>query len=207
MNQLLPLILAWMFANSGTQAQASLSRNRKSPPQWPTPSSPPPLPAFESQPSAHDASSTATPLAALHTAPPKVRKATTEPANLTTPNAIKQNAIDAFKRKSTSLLKKQLSSLRAPSLATKATSSLSSLFHPSSSAPTATTVPVANLQKILAQRGYKLVQDGLYGPKTAAAWAKAAKSKGLPSNIARASGTTAKVAARAYDALSVPPIP
>lgn len=205
MSQLLPLILAWMFANSGTQAQASLSRKRKSAPAWPTPSSPPPMPAFESQPSAHDASSTATPLAALHNAPPKVRKATTEPANLATPHAIKQNAIDAFKKKSTSLLKKQLSS-RAPSLATKATSSLSSLFHPSS-APTATTVPVANLQKILAQRGYKLVQDGLYGPKTAAAWTKAAKSKGLPSNIARASGTTAKVATRAYDALSVPPIP
>lgn len=205
MTQLLPLILVWLFANNKGTAQAQASLSRRGAPPWPTPTSPPPMPAFQPQPSAHDASTTATPLAALHNAPPKVRKPTTEPAHLSTPNAIKQNAIKAFKKKSTSLLKKQLSS-RAPNLATKATSSLSSLFH-KSSAPSATTVSVANLQKILAQRGYKLVQDGLYGPKTAAAWAKAAKSKGLPSNIARASGTTAKVAARAYDALSVPPIP
>lgn len=203
MSQLLPLILAWMFANSSpSKAQASLTRKKrgkkKSAPAWPTPTSPPPMPAFKSQPSAHDASATATPLAQLHNAAP-------QPPHLSTPSDIKATAISAFKKKSTSLLKRQLAS-RAPSMASKATSSLSSLFS-NSAAPTTTTVTVANLQKILAQRGYTLVQDGLYGPKTAGAWSKLAKSKGLPSTIARASGKTAKVAARAYDALSVPPIP
>lgn len=201
MNQLLPLILFWMYANRGSNAQASLKRGGA--PAWPTPNSPPPMPAFAPVPSAHDASTTATPLAALHTAPPKVRKPTTEPAHLSTPSAIKQQAIDAFKKKSTALLKNQLAS-RGSSLASKGASSLSSLFHTSSSAPSSTTVSVASLQQILNRRGVNVDQDGLYGPKTARAWSALAKSKGLPTTIARASGTTAKVISRTYDSLSIP---
>jgi peptidoglycan hydrolase-like protein with peptidoglycan-binding domain len=68
----------------------------------------------------------------------------------------------------------------------------------------ATTQAVSKLQQILNQRGAKLKQDGLYGPKTASAWKAAAKSKGLPDTIARVNSKTAKVVARTYDSLSIP---
>lgn len=202
MSQLLPLILVWLFANKNN-GQGALTRS--GPPPWPTPTSPPPMPAFNAQPSPHtaDPSGSSTPLAALHNAPPKIAPASsTEPSHLSTPQAVKKAAIAAFKKKSTSLLKQRISKQTAR----VSTPSLSALLRNQGSG-SATTVSVANVQKILNQRGAKLKQDGLYGPKTASAWSKIAKSKGLPDKIARASGTTAKVMTQTYDALSVPPIP
>lgn len=63
------------------------------------------------------------------------------------------------------------------------------------------TLPVATLQRALNARGAKLVPDGLYGPKTAAAWAKLAASKALPGAITRKGPQTAEVVTHTYDVL------
>jgi hypothetical protein len=60
-NQLLPLLLLWLWSERSPGAQLV-----PSPPQWPTPASPPPpMPAFQPQVPSAD---TGTPLAALHAA-------------------------------------------------------------------------------------------------------------------------------------------
>jgi peptidoglycan hydrolase-like protein with peptidoglycan-binding domain len=59
----------------------------------------------------------------------------------------------------------------------------------------------------LNDRGVKVTPDGLYGPKTASAWQKLAKSKGLPTTISREGPKVAKVATQAIETLAVPPIP
>jgi len=189
MNLVLPLLIWAATANQNATQQGSLTKRRKEP-KWPTPSAPPPMPAFNARPTTPtaDAGKTSTPLADLHNAPPKLAPASSaEPA-----------AISAYKKKATSLLKRKLAAKVSPS-------SLSSLLRGRSD--TSVTVSVANIQKILANRGVKLKQDGLYGPVTANAWKKVANAKGLTSTIARVSPMSAKVVSQTYDALSVPPIP
>lgn len=66
---------------------------------------------------------------------------------------------------------------------------------------------VAELQAIVNARGGKLKRDGLYGPATAAAWAKLANSKGLPPTISRVGPKVASVAMHTYEILKVPVIP
>lgn len=68
-------------------------------------------------------------------------------------------------------------------------------------------VAVRDLQRVLNARGAKLAPDGLYGPKTAAAWSALARKKTLPPAISRVDARTARVATKTYDALSVPAIP
>lgn len=196
---LLPLMFLWGINNRSATATQVLPRKTAAP-KWPTPNSPPPpIRAFKARatPSA-DPSHSSTPLADLHNAPPTLSAPTTDPTvkeapHLSTPQAAKQAAINAFKKKASQQLKQRATS-----------ASLSSLFRGGSST---TEVSVASLQQILNKRGATLKQDGLYGPKTAAAWKKAASAKQVPSNITRASSRTAKVAKQAYDALSVPAIP
>jgi len=215
-----------MFANRATSSQASLSRG--GPPLWPSPKSPPPpLPAFDAirsdpyaaTPLSADPSHSSTPLSELHNAPPTV------PA---IPEQIKQQAVQAFKRKAAATLTRAAPAKHASPLAAakkRATSAATKTANQSVrsfamkhalSVPTkgptlqtsaATTASVATLQKIVNQRGGKLKQDGLYGPKTASAWAALAKSKGLASTISRVNPRSAKVIAHTYDVLSVPPIP
>ena len=225
MNSLIPLVLIWMFSNKASSSQASLSRNK--PPQWPTPNSPPPLPAFDAirtdpyaaTPLSADPSHSSTPLSELHNAPPTV------PA---VPEQIKQKAVQAFQRKATASLTRaapqkhtapiSTAKKRVTSAATKAANQSVRSFAmkhalklptkgPTLQTTAATTQSVATLQKIVNQRGGKLKQDGLYGPKTASAWAALAKSKGLASTISRVNPRSAKVVAHTYDVLSVPPIP
>lgn len=69
------------------------------------------------------------------------------------------------------------------------------------------TQTVKTLQKILNQRGANLKPDGLFGPKTAAAWSSIAKQKFLPSAITRVGPQTARVVTQTFDALSIPAIP
>jgi peptidoglycan hydrolase-like protein with peptidoglycan-binding domain len=140
------------------------------------------MPAFEprtttTSPSA-DPSQTSTPLADLHTNPPKIA-----------PTAAKQAALAAFKRKSTSLLKQRLQAQRPPQSAN------------------ASNVPVAALQKILISRGIQVAPDGLYGPRTASAWSALAQRRQLPPSISRVGPKIAKVVTHTYEALSVPAIP
>lgn len=182
MTALLPLIMLWLATR--TAPAAAPQARRKTAPRWPTPASPPPMPAFQAAPKpkpSADPSGSSTPLADLHNAPPKLA-----PASTAEPAAVKAKAIAAFKKKSTSLLQQRLSSPFGSS---------------------ATTVPVASLQQILIKRGVKIAPDGLYGPRTAAAWAKLATSRLLPPTITRVGPKSAKVVARTYDTLSVPAIP
>jgi peptidoglycan hydrolase-like protein with peptidoglycan-binding domain len=145
------------------------------------------MPAFKATntptPSA-DPGHSSTPLADLHNAKPPL-----PPAHAAEPAAIKAKAntpAAAAKARALSVFK---SGLRA-----------------AAAAPT-TSRAVADLQSILTARGIKVTRDGLYGPKTAAAWSKLAKSKGLPTTISRGGPKIAKVSTQTYEALSLPHIP
>jgi peptidoglycan hydrolase-like protein with peptidoglycan-binding domain len=74
-------------------------------------------------------------------------------------------------------------------------------------APAQENVSVATLQSALIRRGAKLTRDGLYGPKTAAAWKAAANSRHVSPMISRVGPKTARVAVQTFDVLSVPAIP
>jgi hypothetical protein len=196
---ILPLFLMWL-ARDRSQSSASKKQSRRrgkvkkaKPPSWPTPKSPPPMPAFQPAPPAPppasaDPSGSSTPLAALHTAPPKL-----SPASLVEP--AKQKAMAAAK----SAAKKQASSLLQRGLS----------FGFGKSAPNVptSTALVSQLQSILNRRGAKLAQDGLYGPKTATAWGDAARAQNLPTLISREGPKIAKVATQTFEALSAAPIP
>jgi peptidoglycan hydrolase-like protein with peptidoglycan-binding domain len=74
-------------------------------------------------------------------------------------------------------------------------------------APAQESVSVASLQTALVKRGYNVARDGLYGPKTAAAWKSAANANHLSPMISRVGPKTARVANHTFDVLSVPAIP
>jgi hypothetical protein len=80
MNGLIPLLFMWLYSRSG------VANPLASAPQWPTPASPPPMPAFRSQRPAvpvHATADTGTPLAALHKTAPRVVPAShSSPANV-----------------------------------------------------------------------------------------------------------------------------
>lgn len=202
MSAILPLFLMWLARDQNrAPARSAASKNSRrrgkvkkaKPPSWPTPKSPPPIPAFQPAPPAPppasaDPSGSSTPLAALHTAPPKL-----SPASIMEP--VKQKAMAAAK----SAAKKQASSLLRRGLS----------FGFGKSAPTVptSTALVSQLQAILNRRGAKLAQDGLYGPKTAAAWGNAARAQNLPTLISREGPKIAKVSTQTFEALSAAPIP
>jgi hypothetical protein len=173
---LLPLIL--LYLASRTTRAASPAVVRTTAPQWPTPASPPPMPAFQALPTASaDPSHSSTPLADLHNNPPQIAPS----KSATKRHAVAKRSSQIVKRggMSLSLLKGKLES----------------------------SVPVAKLQQILVSRGAKLSRDGLYGPRTASAWSKLASSKRLPSTITRVGPKVAKVVTQTYESLSVPAIP
>lgn len=68
-------------------------------------------------------------------------------------------------------------------------------------------VTVSDLQRALISRGAKLKKDGLYGPKTAAAWQQLARQKGLSPMITRTGPHSARVPIATYNTLSMPPVP
>lgn len=232
---LIPLLLIWMFSKRGAPLFAShdfMRTDPYAPPKWPTPSSPPPVPAFDAiranpyakTPLSADPSHSSTPLSELHNAPPEVPSV---------PEKIKAKAINAFQKKAATALSthaadqrvREYAKKKAIAVPTKGRTLLQksadqnvrkfAMRHalavpttgPTLQTKAASTVSVASLQKLLNARGAKLKQDGLYGPKTAAAWKSAAKSRGLADTIARVSSTTAKVVSHTYDSLSVPPVP
>lgn len=198
MNALLPL-LAMMWFDKSKQPSGGMPPAPPAPPapRWPTTASPPPpMPAFSAKPTAPsaDPGRSSTPLADLHR-----KQAPLPPASATEPATLKAKAAAAAQQAKAKALNTFQQQLR-----TAAQAPLTPIDP--WAAPT-TSVPVANLQQILNGRGAKLVRDGLYGPKTAAAWTKAAKAKGLPPTIARVGPKTAKVVSRTYESLATPPIP
>lgn len=187
---LLPLFLLWLYDHRQGGAQPPPMQPLPGAPPWPTPSSPPPLPAFHptSTPHSADPSHVSTPLADLHNNPPEV------PHTPASPSDLKSKATSAAKSAAMNALRGKLRS--AASL-----TPIDPWGSPN------TSVPVAKLQEVINSRGGKLKRDGLYGPKTAAAWSKLASSKGYPPTIKRVNANTAQVSSRAYHALGVPPIP
>lgn len=188
-----PLLLLWAFGK----------RSAVNVPAWPTAASPPPPPplpplphgaappgvetwnAFTgvpdpAAPAQHPAESPATPLSEmLHQAD-----------KLTAAHAAAKKAVSKAKSAPKRLFK---GILHAPAVGPPA--------------PAQENVSVASLQSALVKRGYNVARDGLYGPKTAAAWKSAANANHLSPMISRVGPKTARVANHTYDVLSVPAIP
>lgn len=184
-NGVLLAALLWMLSQQGKpqpQQQARIV-----PPQWPTPVSPPPMPAFQSQHPAAPSAETGTPLAELHAKPP-----TPEPVWKAAAKAVK--AADAARAAATRIARS------APHVKAKAKAT-----SPATSDRTA--VAAIDLQKVINARGGKVKQDDLYGPKTASAWSALARAKNLPATITRAGPKSAWVATHTYEVLRVPAIP
>ena len=188
---LLPLVALWLWNRQG--AAAPPAPPVPSVPQWPTPTSPP-LPAFKSTATPHSAAPahptvpksvphsadpghSSTPLADLHNAPPKVA-----PPTAFQPEALKAQA------------------------KSKAMNALRGKLRAAAGTPTSS-VAVSKVQSILSAHGLSVSNDGLYGPKTAAAWSKLAAAKHLPTVINRGGPNIDKVATQTYEALQLPAIP
>jgi hypothetical protein len=187
MIDIVPLFLLWA-AGQGKGKPAT--KPALKPPKWPTPKSPPPMPAFKARktaPPSADPGKTSTPLATLHKSPPVPPPA---------------SAIDTAKQAATRAVRKRASQLLARQAAT---------FNPFGKKAAATaatsTALVSQLQSILSAHGVNVTRDGLYGPRTASAWSSLAKRKGLPGAISREGPQIAKVVTQTFERLSVPPIP
>lgn len=184
------LFFMWALNNrgGGAPAAAAAKKRKSAAPKWPTPKSPPPVPAFQARktvPPSADNTKTSTPLAELHNAPP-----TPPPASAI--ETAKAKATAAIKRRTTSLLRSQALSLNP--------------FARKAPPPTSSAL-VSQLQEILTSHGVKISRDGLYGPKTASAWQSLAKQKGLPPAISREGPKVAKVVTQTFENLRTPPIP
>ena len=174
---LTPLLLLWAIGSKRASADA---------PAWPTSASPPPMPPMPPPPP---------PLAPLASA-----AAPHADANSGAPLSELLKQADAVHH--AAAVPKKLS---AKSLAASMPGAL--FIAPNSGKVTLFNVSVADLQTALIRRGAKLKKDGLYGPKTAAAWQAAAKQKKLPTAIARVDPKIARVAKQTFQVLSVPAVP
>lgn len=198
MTQLIPLLLLWAWG-SRNAAQAAPAPAPARAPKWPTTSSPPPMPAFQGKPTptppppSADPSGSSTPLAVLQRSAPAPKPITESkgPTPASQVDNAKRAATAAIKKHTTSLLRKKAASFN--------------LFGKSST-PTSSAL-VSDLQGILAKHGVKVARDGLYGPRTAAAWSSLAKKKGLPSQISRGGPKIANVATQTFERLSEAAIP
>jgi len=149
------------------------------PPPWPTTSSPPPIPAFS--PHAPLSADTGTPLVNLHTSPPTAAPAPAAPQPPPTPKG-RATTPRAPGGRAVNVARRA----GTPGLASKS---------------------VLALQRLINTRGGVVANDGVFGPKTAAAWRAIAKKFGLPPTIERANARTARVNPTTYEILNVPSIP
>lgn len=187
---LLAAAFVWIIASPLTgmvdPTKAFAAKPKAKEPKWPTTKSPPPIPAFQPKHSA-DPGGTSTPLAQLHNKPPQVERPKTvlEHAKAKAMQAAKSNAKKGF-----------MAAIKPPN------------YFPFGKRPDPTsTALVSDLQKIINSHGGKLTPDGLYGPKTAAAWSALAKRNGLAPAITRQGPKIAKVFTATFERLRVAPIP
>lgn len=180
MIDLLPLALMWMW--SQRDRAPSAVPHVPAPPRWPTASSPPPpIPAFTPNAPPAPTANTGTPLAELHAQPPAPAPARAAPKPKPKP---KPSGLPA------AVLRAAKGHVKLP------------LFGQLTKNAT-----VSDIQAIVNTHGGALKRDGLYGPKTAAAWTALAKGKGLPNQISRVGPKVAKVAIQTFEQLSMPAIP
>jgi hypothetical protein len=191
MDPISTVLLLWLA--SQRRPSGGMPPTHKGAPRWPSTASPPPMPAFAARktppppPPSADHGNTSTPLAELHATPEA-------PPPASAIEHAKQAATNAIRKKTQALIRKQALSIN-PFGKKKA-----------AAAPTSTAL-VANLQAILSNHGVRVARDGLYGPKTASAWASLAKRKGLAPAISREGPKIAKVVTQTFEQLSTPPIP
>jgi hypothetical protein len=201
-SDLLPLVVLWALSQrSGPRDPfaSPFANTPQKPPLWPDiHSPPPPLPAFEPHvPAPQPQPQHGTPLDALHKGTQKIVKTARvldkarAAAKKAAPTAARQLATQALDR-----VRKGVT-MRDP---------FSGLL-PSSRGDALVSKPVADVQAIVNARGGRLARDGLWGPKTAAAWSALARSQGLPATIERGGPKVARVAMHTWDVLSVPMIP
>jgi hypothetical protein len=188
MIDLAPLLLLWAIGSKRSTAAPEWPTSVSPPPPFPLPP-PLPLPTHGAEPPGmpaaapagqHPAESPSTPLSELLQQQDTLKSA----------RAAASKAVSKAKSKGTKLLK---GILHAPAVGPPA--------------PAQESVSVASLQSALVKRGYNVARDGLYGPKTAAAWKSAANANHLSPMISRVGPKTARVANHTYDVLSVPAIP
>lgn len=193
MTGILPLVLLWMAGRGGGSPTAATFR-------WPTPASPPPpppMPAFQPGPAPAADANTGTPLQDLAAAKPGPRHPAAAKGPRKKPRAPKAQQAAS-----------PLSQAKAAAKARLKNAALSrgrAAF--SVPLPATQSASVLELQKIVRAHGVAIKPDGLYGPRTANAWAQVANEKGLPPTILRGGPKVAKVVAKTYDALKMPEIP
>lgn len=192
MSEIVPLVLLWALSQRGSGGQSSSHAN---PPQWPSTHSPPPMPAFV--PFSPFGSNVPVPphgttLPALHQGAGKAPKPKPKTASPVT--RARQAATNAARQAASKTASAALSSFDLRNLMP-------------GTRPVSVTKAVSELQTIVNTRGGALKRDGLYGPRTAAAWSALARKQGLPADISRGGPKVARVVAHTYDVLSVPPIP
>lgn len=181
-----PLLLLLAISKRSSSADA---------PAWPTSASPPPMPPMPPPPpSLSPLPSATTPHADANSGAPL--------SELLKQADVVHHAAQTAKKAVAKAIPKKLS---AKSLAASMPGAI--FIAPNSGKVTLFNVSVADLQTALIKRGVKLTKDGLYGPKTAAAWQAAAKQKRLPTAIARVGPKIARVAKQTFQVLSVPAIP
>lgn len=188
-----PLLLLWAIGSGSKRSSVNV-------PAWPTAASPPPPPPMPSLPSApaHPAES-GTPLSEL------LKQA--DAAHAASPPSAARSAVDKAAAAARKITDVHTAASKAKS---KGKRLLKGFLHAPAvgpPAPAQETVSVADLQAALIRRGYAVSRDGLYGPKTAAAWKSAANANHLSPMIARVGPKTARVANNTFDVLSVPAIP
>lgn len=201
MMDLAPLVLLWLIGGSKRSAAVDV-------PPWPTSASPPPPPALPPLPMPQGAAPPGVPTWDAYSGVPTP---TAEQHPAESPSAplselLKQaDVLNAAHEAASKVVSK--AKAKAKAVPKKL---LKGVIHaPSFGPPIAPeeNVPVADLQKILANRGAKLARDGLYGPKTASAWQALARQKKLSATIKRVGPKTARVATDTFTKLSVPAIP
>jgi len=200
MMDLAPLVLLWLIGGSKRSAAVDV-------PPWPTSASPPPPPALPPLPMPQGAAPPGVPTwDAVPTTPPATAQHPAESPSQRLSELLEQaDAVHAANEAARKVVSKAKAKAKA---APKKL--LKGVIHaPAFGPPIAPeeNVPVADLQKILANRGAKLARDGLYGPKTASAWQALARQKKLSTTIRRVGPKTARVATDTFTKLSVPAIP
>jgi hypothetical protein len=197
---LTPLLLLWAIGSKRSAAAVDV-------PPWPTSLSPPPPPPLPPLPLPQGAAPPGVPTwDAVPSTPPTTAQHPAESPSQRLSELLEQaDAVHAANEAA----RKVVSKAKAKAKAAPKKLMKGVIHAPAFGPPIApeTNVSVASLQKALNNRGAKLKQDGLYGPKTAAAWQALARQKKLSTTIKRIGPKTARVATDTYDRLSVPAIP
>jgi hypothetical protein len=192
MIDLAPLLLLWAIGNK---------RSSPNVPAWPTAASPPPMPPL---PTPQGAAPPGVQMWDAYTGKPTTSAAQHPAESPAAPLSELLKQADALNAAHSAASKVVSKAKRAPQRLLKGILHAPAVGPP---APAQENVSVADLQSALIRRGYRVAKDGLFGPKTAAAWKSAANANHLSPIVTRVGPKIARVATHTFDVLSVPAIP